>query len=248
MAVCEAKPLEENAAWPTATAGTTVQGTCIIANGWQGYATRTCSSSAVWGPVTIPCVEIVPPCPSVVGYNSSTTWPATTANSIATGSCVVGRTPPPSGQPQRQCNADGTWNNTVINDCVVGTARGPAEQTARKRGRGASAASVSLRRAPPLSLPPWLTLSPGASPGILPRVRTGRFSPRALPATGGQGLSRISAVVIGTVTDTSVSLSWTASQADRYQILYTVDNGASFQVAPLPLGYSMSRAETKAAT
>jgi hypothetical protein len=121
VAFCAALPLDGNAAWPNATAGTAVQGVCATANGWQGLAVRGCSASAVWGPITTPCLPILAPCPATNGYLGSTNWPATTAGSTATGSCVVGRSFAPSGPPQRACLGTGVWSDTVVNDCVVGT-------------------------------------------------------------------------------------------------------------------------------
>ena len=118
MAYCAALPQDGNAVWPNATAGTTVQGTCIAANGWQGIAIRTCSVFAVWGAITTPCTAIVPPCPAVVGFNSSTNWPATTVGTTATGTCVLGRVVGPNGPPQRACLSNGAWANVVVNACV----------------------------------------------------------------------------------------------------------------------------------
>lgn len=121
MAYCAAQEQYENAVWPNATAGTTVQGNCIESNGWTGIATRTCSAAAVWGEIITPCKPIVPPCPAVVGYEKRTNWPSTSAGVVATGSCVVGYVPPPDGLPQRQCFENGTWSAVVVNDCVVCT-------------------------------------------------------------------------------------------------------------------------------
>jgi len=118
VAYCAAKPQDGNAAWPNGTAGTTVQGACIQANGWQGIAIRTCSIDAVWGPITTPCAPIVAPCPAIIGYNASTNWPATTAGTVATGSCILGRIVGPNGPPQRACPVTGVWNDTVVNDCI----------------------------------------------------------------------------------------------------------------------------------
>ena len=118
VAYCAALPQDGNAVWPNATAGTTVQGTCIASNGWQGIAIRTCSVFAVWGAITTPCTAIVPPCPAVVGFNSSTNWPATTVGTTATGTCVLGRVVGPNGPPQRACLSNGAWANVVVNDCV----------------------------------------------------------------------------------------------------------------------------------
>jgi len=120
---CRAISQEGNAVWPNATAGTTVQGACIQANGYQGIAVRSCSASAVWGAITTPCTAIEPSCPSVLGYQSRTNWPSATAGSTATGSCALGYTFGLDGAPQRVCLGLGTgaWATNVTSDCVFGT-------------------------------------------------------------------------------------------------------------------------------
>jgi hypothetical protein len=192
--------------WPNANAGTTVQGQCIQANGWQGIAVRTCSVTAVWGAVTTPCAPVLPPCPAIVGFNASTNWPSTSPGSTATGSCVVGKTAPPSGLPQRQCLATGLWSNVVTNDCIVGT----------------SAAS------------------PGRAGRWVVSDKDGWWAwAGAHTATGGAGQSRVESVTVSDVLANKVTLSWTANPtADRYQLLLTSDDGASFQVVPAPPGYA----------
>ena len=117
---CAAIANEGNAVWPAATAGSTVQGACITANGYEGIAVRTCSATAVWGAITTACTAIQPACASVIGYNSRTNWPSTTAGSTATGTCALGYTFGDNGAPLRQCigSNTGAWNSTVVNDCV----------------------------------------------------------------------------------------------------------------------------------
>ena len=109
--------------WPNATAGTTVQGACIQANGFKGIAVRSCSATAVWGPITTPCTAIEAPCPAVLGYQSRTNWPSTPAGTTATGSCALGYTFGPAGAPTRECIGlgNGTWAVNVTNNCEVGT-------------------------------------------------------------------------------------------------------------------------------
>ena len=125
MNYCHALLQDGNAVWPNATAGTTVQGTCIVANGFTGIAIRTCSSSAVWGVITTPCVAIQAPCPAVLDYQGRTNWPSTTAGATATGTCALGYTTGPNGAPTRVCLGlgTGTWSTTVTNDCAVGMRR-----------------------------------------------------------------------------------------------------------------------------
>jgi len=125
---CPAQEQYEGADWPNATAGTTVQGTCIEQNGFTGIAVRTCSSAAVWGPITTPCKPIVNPCPPINGYQGRTNWPSTKAGNTATGTCAVGYTTQPAGSPQRQCYDNGTWSGEVTNDCVVSMFRWPWPQ------------------------------------------------------------------------------------------------------------------------
>lgn len=117
---CPAQEQYEGASWPNATVGTTVQGTCIEENGFTGLASRSCSKSAVWGPIITPCSLIVPDCPPIIGYLGRTNWPSTKAGNTATGSCAIGYTAPEAGPPQRECYANGTWNSRVTNDCEVG--------------------------------------------------------------------------------------------------------------------------------
>ena len=125
MNFCRALPQDGNAVWPNATAGTTVQGVCIRANGFQGIAVRTCSVSAVWGPITTPCSAIEAPCPAVLGYQSRTNWPSTQAGATATGTCALGYSISGGVAPTRVCLGlgTGTWAVNVTNDCVVGTRR-----------------------------------------------------------------------------------------------------------------------------
>ena len=110
--------------WPNATAGSTVQGTCIAANGFLGIAVRSCSVNAVWGPITTPCTAVEAPCPAVLNYEGRTNWPSTTAGATATGTCALGYTFSDGGAPTRLCigNNTGTWSVNVTNNCIVGTA------------------------------------------------------------------------------------------------------------------------------
>ena len=132
---CHALIQDGNAAWPNATAGTTVQGACIRSNGFQGIAVRTCSASAVWGAITTPCAAIEAPCPAVLGYQSRTNWPSTPAGTTATGSCALGYTFGPAGAPTRECIGlgNGTWAVNVTNNCDIGTA--PRSQSAPTHGK-----------------------------------------------------------------------------------------------------------------
>ena len=137
---CHALPQDGNAVWPNATAGTTVQGTCIVANGFTGIAVRTCSANAVWGAITTPCTAIQAPCPAVLDYQSRTNWPSTTAGTTATGTCALGYTFGPNGPPTRVCVGlgTGTWSPNVTNDCIVGTAIRGAGQRIDRRSTSAN--------------------------------------------------------------------------------------------------------------
>ena len=140
MNYCRALAQDGNAVWPNATAGSTVQGACIAANGYNGIAVRTCSASAVWGPITTPCVANQPACPSQIGYQSRTNWPSAQANTTATGTCALGYTFGPNGPPQRVCLGRGTgaWSANVTDDCILGKGRAGRWPAARRRvgGRG----------------------------------------------------------------------------------------------------------------
>jgi hypothetical protein len=120
---CAAIAQEGNAAWPNADAGTTVQGVCIAANGYEGIAVRSCSSAAIWGPITTPCVAVEPPCASIIGYQGRTNWPSTPAGDTATGTCAVGYTTTQFGPPTRACLglSNGTWAVEVTDDCIPAT-------------------------------------------------------------------------------------------------------------------------------
>jgi hypothetical protein len=120
---CGALAQEGNAAWPTANAGSTVQGACLVNTGFEGIAVRACLSSGVWGPITTACVPTQPPCASSIGYQSRTNWPSARAGDIATGTCALGYTFSADGPPTRACigNGVGQWSPNVTNDCVLST-------------------------------------------------------------------------------------------------------------------------------
>lgn len=109
------------ATWSDTAAGQIGQGTCKTADGFQGRATRQCTSDGAWGAMIVLCTAIVPPCSQVVGYQGRTNWPATQAGAVAVGTCVVGFTFAGGNPPLRLCTPQSAWNNTVTNDCIVRT-------------------------------------------------------------------------------------------------------------------------------
>ena len=117
---CAAIANDGNAAWPNATAGTTVQGTCITANGFEGTAIRACSAAAVWGSITTACTAVQPNCPAIVNYQGRSNWPSTASGVTATGTCAYGYTNSSNVFPQRKClgQGAGVWDTTVEFDCT----------------------------------------------------------------------------------------------------------------------------------
>jgi hypothetical protein len=113
------------ATWTDTSAGQTGQGVCRANLGYTGTTTALCSVLGVWSAVATQCAVAVLPCPQSVGYagpTGFTSWPATTAGTVATGTCASGYAAVPAGPPQRACTSTGVWNSTVVNDCVFGTA------------------------------------------------------------------------------------------------------------------------------
>jgi hypothetical protein len=221
---CGALAQEGNAAWPTANAGSTVQGACLVNTGFEGIAVRACLSSGVWGPITTACVPTQPPCASSIGYQSRTNWPSARAGDIATGTCALGYTFSADGPPTRACigNGVGQWSPNVTNDCVL-CMRGPIPS------------ACTVARVSSESVGVWVC-------GCV-RVRLGRGTHTA---TGGSGQSRISEVTVADADVNSILLTWTASEsATRFRVLYTSDL-VTFSVAPPPAGYGMHEGDPPA--
>lgn len=112
---------EQGADWGNATAGEIVEAECQEAYGFRGTAQRECTKAGVWGGFIKNCTRIAPNCPEVNVYNFRTNWRATEAGTVATGTCVLGFVESPEGPPQRLCTENGTWDNRIMNDCVVST-------------------------------------------------------------------------------------------------------------------------------
>ena len=120
---CRAIAQEGQASWPDTSAGSTAQGTCIVANGYEGIAIRTCSAAAIWGAITTACTAIETSCPSIVGYQGTSNWPETKPGVTATGTCSTGFQFADAGPPSRLCigNNTGLWSTTVDDNCVAGS-------------------------------------------------------------------------------------------------------------------------------
>ena len=152
---CAAIANDGNAAWPNATAGTTVQGTCITANGFEGTAIRACSAAAVWGSITTACTAVQPNCPAIVNYQGRSNWPSTASGVTATGTCAYGYTNSSEVFPQRKClgQGAGVWDTTVEFDCTRTFLRGLHERLR------AHTCHVSKRTLTPATLgPPCMRL------------------------------------------------------------------------------------------
>jgi hypothetical protein len=87
------------------------------------------------GPITTACTAVEAPCPSIIGYQSRSNWPATQAGRTANGPCALGYTFGANGAPQRACLGlgTGTWDTAVTNDCILGNACGAC---AKREGSG----------------------------------------------------------------------------------------------------------------
>ncbi|MDA0781328.1 MAG: hypothetical protein O2942_03585 [Proteobacteria bacterium] len=81
----------------------------------NGTVMEYCDETGAWVALTNNCVTGVCEQPSDTDGNAY--WPTTTASNPATGTCIEGYEES-GGTPTRLCNADGTWSNTVNNECV----------------------------------------------------------------------------------------------------------------------------------
>jgi hypothetical protein len=107
-----------NATWRLALSGETgVVGSCSA--GFDGTSTRSCGLNGDWSGVSNPCIQLS--CDEEDRRdddNYLAIFPKTPATQIAIGTCRSGR----NGFPQRQCFANGTWADTVLeNPCSENT-------------------------------------------------------------------------------------------------------------------------------
>jgi len=84
-------------------------------NGANGTVMEYCDETGTWQPAFTNCVTGI--CEEPKDNSGNAYWPTTTASNSATGTCIEGYEES-GGTPTRNCNADGTWSNTVNNQCV----------------------------------------------------------------------------------------------------------------------------------